>query len=167
MQWLFLCLFFCFTRKVSLNNIEIVYPKIYEKENVIELDSLVLALKSESDFFRNTQVKWIGEDGEQLDEKSSTKCDYKTGIVKELPLFSRVTISLCDGGEINGIIQFDNKIYLVQPLVSATNQSVSSNGAHIIYEGNLHKDCLMYKYIFNFYSLFTFSKQFLPNKTFN
>lgn len=136
MQWLCLCLLLLFNtvKEISLHNTQIVYPKIYENANVIEIDSLVLELNSASDFYVNTRIHWVGENGDVLDGRGVTGCDYKTGIVKGLRLLSKVAVSVCDAGEINGYIQLDNQVYLIQP--------ASFNGAHVVYEGTLSRNPL-------------------------
>lgn len=137
MQWLFLCLLFGIVKEILLYNTDIVYPKFYEKENIIELDSLVFELHSESDFFLNTQISWIGENGDVLNDKRVVDCDYKSGIVKGFWLVSKIVVSVCNRKEIRGYIQLENELYLIQPLQTTRNQSESFNGAHIVYEGNL------------------------------
>lgn len=127
-----ICLLILFVtpQKVSLYHTQIVYPKIYNENNTIEIDSLILELEA-SDFFGHVQINWVGENGEVLHEKpATTDCDYKTGVVKGLRLVSKVAVSVCDGGEINGYIQLEEQLYLIQP----TN---FNKAAHVIYEGNL------------------------------
>lgn len=130
MQCLLLFIFLSIIKNISL---EIVYPKIYIKENLIELDSFILELTSESDFLINPEIKWIGEDGSVFNESVDTGCDYKIGIVKGTELPSKVAVSVCDGKEVNGYIHFDNSVYMIQP--SPNDHSVTFNGAHIIKKG--------------------------------
>lgn len=128
-----ICIFVFVTtlQKVSLFNTQIVYPKIYD-ENVIEIDSsLVLQLDAVNDFYGNAQISWVGENGDVLQKKPAADCDYKTGVVKGLRLVSKVVVSVCDGDDINGYIQLQDQVYLIQPAVGF------NKGAHVVYEGNL------------------------------
>lgn len=132
----------------SARNVQVVHPKLYEiakqhRQNVhsslyfdksvkfyiIELDALTLELNSNRDFITGTRMEWIGGNGD-VEQKNTTDCDYRIGVVRGIWSSSRVAVTVCDT-EIMGYIQLENAVLLIQPL--AMNQS--NAGAHVIYEG--------------------------------
>lgn len=131
MQW-FLVLFFVFSLNFGspYDSAQIVFPKIYETNKIIEIDSLVLELKSNSDFLVDTSsIRWVGENDEVVDYGGVGGCDYQMGIVRGMPSVSRVVMTICNDKEITGYIQFGNVVRAVEPF------KTGNSGAHLVHEG--------------------------------